>query len=75
MLNNEYVAFQIDANYEINHLLYMEDLKKFAKDETHSEQQLVIVKTFSDDIKMEFSLDKCASAIYKHGKLVKSHNV
>ena len=33
---------------------------------------LTIVKTFSDDIKMEFGLDKCAKATFKRGRLTKT---
>jgi len=29
---------------------------------------LTIVKIFSDRIRMDFGLDKCATTIYKHGK-------
>ena len=43
----------------------------FSKDETELQQELTIVKTFSDDIWMEFGLDKCAIAVFKHGKLSK----
>jgi hypothetical protein len=31
-----------------------------------------IVKTFSDDIRMEFGLDKSAKATFKRGKLTKT---
>ena len=34
-----------------------------------------MVKTFSDEIAMEFGLDKCAKATFKHGKIVKSTNI
>ena len=36
---------------------------------------LTIVKTFSDDIKMEFGLDKCAKATFKRGRLTKTTNL
>jgi hypothetical protein len=39
------------------------------------QQDLTIVKTFSDDIWKEFGLDKCATAVLKHSKLTKSHNI
>jgi len=34
-----------------------------------------MVKRFSDDIRMEFRLDKCAKIVFKRGKLVKSKNI
>ena len=36
---------------------------------------LDIVKTFSDDTKMEFGLDKCAKATFIKGKLTKTSNI
>ena len=41
---------------KISHLLYMDDLKLFAKSEKGLEKQIQTVKTFSDDINMEFGL-------------------
>ena len=36
---------------------------------------LKIVKGFSDDIRMDFGLDKCAKATFKRGKLAKTENI
>jgi flagellar basal body-associated protein FliL len=49
-------------------LFYIDDLKLFSGDETKLQQELIILKTFSDDIKMEFGLVKCVTAIFKHGR-------
>jgi hypothetical protein len=35
---------------------------------------LTTIKTFNDDIRMEFGLDKCATDVFKHGKITKSQN-
>ncbi|KXJ16764.1 uncharacterized protein LOC110235072 [Exaiptasia diaphana] len=53
----------------------MDDLKTYAKNDDEQTGLLTIVKGFSDDIKMEFGLDKCAKATFKRGKLVKSENI
>jgi hypothetical protein len=53
----------------------MDDLKLFTRDETKLQQKMNNVKTFSNDIQMEFGLDKCATAVFKHGKLTKSQNL
>ena len=50
----------------------MDDLKTFAKDDNQQTGLLTIVKTFSDDIKMEFGLEKCAQATFKRGRLTKT---
>ena len=34
-----------------------------------------VVRTFSDDISMEFGLDKCTEIVLKRGKLVHSQNL
>ena len=63
------------GNKVINHLFYMDDLKTYAKNDDEQTGLLTIVKGFSDDIKMEFGLDKCAKATFKRGKLVNSENI
>ena len=52
----------------------IDDLKLYAKDDSELEGLLKIVKGFSDDIGIEFSLSKCAKATLKGGKLEKSHH-
>jgi hypothetical protein len=42
---------------KISHLLYMDDLKLIAKSEEELRRQIQTVKTFSDDIHMEFGLE------------------
>ena len=59
---------------KVSHLFYMDDLKLFNRDETKLQQKMN-VKIFSNDIQMEFGLDKCATAVSKHGKLTKSQNL
>ena len=42
---------------KISHLLYMDDLKLIAKSEEEFQKQIQTLKTFSDDIHMEFGLE------------------
>jgi hypothetical protein len=42
----------------------MDDFKLFSRDETELQQKLTTVKTFTDDIRMESGLDKCATAVF-----------
>jgi len=60
---------------KISHLLYMDDLKLIAKSEEELQKQIQIVKNISDDIHMEFRLQKCAKIAFKRGKLFHSQNV
>ena len=52
----------------------MDDLKLIAKSEKELLKQIQRVKTFADDIHMEFGLEKCAKFAFKRGKLVHSQN-
>lgn len=53
----------------------MDDLKTYVKSDEDQKGLLKIVKGFSDDIRMEFGLDKCAKATFKRGKLAKTENI
>ena len=54
----------------------MDDLKTYARDNSEHRTGLFnIVKTFSDDIQMQFELDKCAKATFKPGRLTETTNI
>ena len=70
---------RLKAGYEkqttktkISHLLHVDDFKLIAKSEEELQKQIQTVKIFSDDIHMEFTLEKCAKIAFKRGKLVHS---
>ena len=60
---------------KVNQLLFMDDLKLFAKNEDQIDNLVNTVRIFSEDIKMEFRLPKCGMLIMKRGKLVKSEGI
>jgi len=60
---------------KISYLLYMGGLKLIAKSEEELQKQIQTVTTVSDDIHMEFGLEKCANIAFKKGKLVHSPNL
>ena len=74
LLNNTGYGYKIYDN-TINHLFYMDDLKLFANNDQQLKGLLNILKQFSDDIRMEFGLDKCAKAAFFSGKLLKAKNI
>lgn len=47
----------------------MDDLKTFAKNDQEQTSLLTIVKGFSDDIQMEFGLEKVLQAAFKKENL------
>jgi hypothetical protein len=72
-LNTEYEEHTTKT--KISHLLYMDDLKLIAKSEEELQRQIQTLKTFSDDIRMEFGLEKFAKVTLKRGKLISSQNL
>jgi hypothetical protein len=60
---------------KMSHLLYMDGLKLIAKSKEELQRQIQTVKTFSDEIHMEFGLENCAKITLKRGKLISSQNL
>jgi hypothetical protein len=56
------------------HLLYMDDLKLIGRSEERLTNEIQIVKTLSNDIKMKFWWEKCARICLKCGKVYGKHN-
>lgn len=59
----------------ISHLLYMDDLKLFARNKIELIDLLKITESFSKSIKMEFGIDKCAVLHVKKGKILVSERL
>ena len=57
-------------NISITHLLFVDDLKTFAKSGTTALKQLDIITTFTNDIGMKFGGDKCAYLNVERGQRV-----
>jgi len=49
--------------------MYMDDIKLFAQNDSYVQTLVDTVRTFSDDIGMQFGLQKCAKLSAKRGKL------
>ena len=73
-LNSSGYSYKMGTE-RIMHLLYMNYLKLYGKDDSELEGLLRIMKEFSDDVGMEFGLSMCAKATFKRGKLEKSDHV
>ena len=73
MLRQTKASYKLkNGGKKINHLLSMDDLKLFAKNEDLIESLVNTVRIFSEDIKVEFRLPKCGALIMERGKAVKS---
>ena len=53
---------------KINHLKYMDDIKLFAKTEKELETLIQVVRIYSQDIGMEFDIEKYAMLVKKNEK-------
>jgi hypothetical protein len=75
VLDKQGKGYEVKVKNKVSHLFCMDDLKLFSRDKTELQQELTIVKTFSDNIKTDLVLDKYATADLKHGKIYKRRNV
>ena len=74
LLRRNKVGYTIEK-MKVNNLLYIDDLKVFAKGKEEMEKCRALIKMFSDDIKMEFGLSKCAVIHINKGTIVNSPDV
>ena len=59
-------GYELSKSQEkINHLMYMDDIKRFAKNEKELETQKQTVRIYCQDIGMEFRIEKCAMLVLK----------
>ena len=66
-------AYEFSESKEnINHLLFMDNLKLFSRSEKGMDSLVQTVRVFSEDIGMEFDIEKCAMLVMEKGKIVKS---
>mgnify|MGYP001800758219 CR=1 FL=1 len=59
----------------INHLLYMDDLKLYGKDERQIDSLLNTVRVFSDDYRNEVWFEEMRCPCYEKGKVVNSEGI
>ena len=72
ILHKSESAYRFPSTKEkINRVLFMDDLKLQAENEKGLESLVQTVRIFSDDIGMEFGMDKCATLVLKGGKITK----
>ena len=59
----------------INHLLFMDALKLYAKDKKQLDSLVNTVQIFSLDIGMEFGIDKCGILVMKRSRYKQSEGI
>ena len=53
----------------------MDDLKLYSRSEKGLDSLVLTVRVFSEDIGMEFGIEKCAMLVMEKGKIVKSAGI
>ena len=53
------MSFQ-EAKRRLNHLLFIDDLKLYSRNEKEFDPLVLTIRVFSEDIGMEFSIEMCA---------------
>ena len=74
LLARSNLGYRMSQNI-ISHLLFMDDLKLYASNDQQLNQMIAIVKTFSDDIRMQFGIEKCNKITIVKGKIKPSGNI
>ena len=65
-------AYEFPERKEINHLLFIDDLKLHSRSEKGLDSLVQTVPVFSGDKGMAFGIEKCAMLVMEKGKIVKS---
>lgn len=68
MLNDTKYGISITQNQKLNHLLYMDDIKLYASTDHQLTTLNNLTAKFSEDIHMEFGVDKCKTLAINRGK-------
>ena len=62
-------GYKVSKSQEkINYIMYMDDIKLFAKNEKELETLIHAVRIYSQNIGMEFVIEKCIMLVMKSGK-------
>ena len=61
--------------FKLNHLLFMDDLKLFAKSKNQIDSLVQTVHIFSEDIGMQFGIKKCGVLIMERGKVIRTDGI
>uniref|UniRef100_A0A7N8XHF5 Reverse transcriptase domain-containing protein n=1 Tax=Mastacembelus armatus TaxID=205130 RepID=A0A7N8XHF5_9TELE len=68
-------GYRLRNGATISHLLYMDDIKLYARTERDIDSLIHTTRIYSNDIGMSFGLDKCGRMITKRGRVVRTEGV
>ena len=76
ILRKANAAYEFSESKEkINHLLFMDDLKLYSRSEKGLNSLVQTVCVFSEDIDMEFGVEKCPMLVMEKKKIPKSFGI
>ena len=61
-----------ESKERIDHLLFMDDLKLYSRSKKGLDSLVQTVRIFSEDLGMEFGIEKCVILVMEKEKIVKS---
>ena len=64
-----------NKGFKLNHLLFMDELKLFAKRKNQIDSLVQTVYIFSEDIGMQFGIDKYGILIMERGKIIRTDGI
>ena len=69
-------SYKFSSNgVQINHLMFMDDIKVYAKNESGLDALVQSVRVVSNDIGMEFGVQKCSMLVIKRGRVIESNGI
>lgn len=68
-------GYSYGNNIKISHLLFMDDLKLYAKTSNQIDSLIRTVRIFSNDIRIKFGIEKCAGLIIRRGEVTQSEGI
>uniref|UniRef100_A0A3B5PPD0 Reverse transcriptase domain-containing protein n=1 Tax=Xiphophorus maculatus TaxID=8083 RepID=A0A3B5PPD0_XIPMA len=75
IINKTGYGYRLKNGANISHLLYMDDIKLYAKSERDIDSLIHTTRIYSTDIGMSFGLEKCGRLITKRGKVIRTEGV
>ena len=64
-----------NKGFKLNHLLFVDDVKLFAKSENQIDSLVQTVHIFSEDIGMQFGIKTCGVLIMETGKVIRTDGI
>ena len=68
-------GYRVSSDMSLTHLLFMDDLKLFARNDNDLLKSLDVVQNYSAAIRMSFGISKCAKLSVKRGKVAQTRPV